>query len=145
MLTLTPSAAREIQAAAERSGLDDGDWALRIAADVDTGGELRFGMGFDEARQADLAYTDHGVPLLIGSPSQSLLAGVTLDFVQLQAETDPGSTPAQDAAGWGFVFLPPADEPAGGGTGTGCGSSGSSTETEAGGCARCGSRSSRCG
>jgi hypothetical protein len=54
MLTLTPAAAREIQSAALRSGLPDDDWALRIAADVDAEGAIRFGLGFDEEREADL-------------------------------------------------------------------------------------------
>ena len=63
MLTLTPAAAREIQAAALRSGLPEDDWALRIAADVDAEGAIRFGLGFDEEREADLSFTDHVVDL----------------------------------------------------------------------------------
>lgn len=112
MLSLTPAAARAIHAAAEHSGLGD-DWALRLAADVDDAGALRFGMGFDETREADLSFVDHGVALLVGAASRELLTGVTLDFV---AER--------------FVFLPPAeDDPALAGSASGCGS---------GGCGSCG-------
>ena len=119
MLTLTPAAAREIQSAALRSGLPDDDWALRIAADVDAEGAIRFGLGFDEEREADLSFTNHGVALLVGAPSRELLTGVTLDFVP----TGPNA--------WGFVFLPPEEAvaPAGG-----CGSGGCSS----GGCASAG-------
>lgn len=124
MMTLTPAAAREIQSAAERSGLDE-DWALRIAADMDDRGAIRFGLGFDEEREADLSFVDHGVALLVGAPSRELLTGVTLDFVA----TGPES--------WGFVFLPPDEvAPA---ISAGAGSCGS------GGCSSCGSSTSRGG
>ena len=119
MLTLTPAAAREIQAAALRSGLPEDDWALRIAADVDAEGVIRFGLGFDEEREADLSFTDHGVALLVGAPSQELLAGVTLDFVPMGSDA------------WGFVFLPPEELPA---PARGCGSGGCAS----GGCASTG-------
>jgi iron-sulfur cluster assembly protein len=119
MLTLTPTAAREIQAAALRSGLPDDDWALRIAADVDAEGAIRFGLGFDEEREADLSFTDHGVALLVGAPSRELLTGVTLDFVP----TGPDA--------WGFIFLPPEEQVA---PSAGCGSGGCSS----GGCASTG-------
>lgn len=110
MLTLTPAAARAIHAAAERSGLDDDDWALRLAADVDPAGALRFGMGFDEAREADMAFTDHGVALLVGASSREWLTGVTLDYVVEASGAEQ------------FVFLPPNpsdDAPSAGGCGTG--------------------------
>lgn len=119
MLSLTPAAARAIHTAAEHSGLGD-DWALRLAADLDAEGALRFGMGFDETREADLSFVDHGVALLVGAASRELLTGVTLDFV---AER--------------FVFLPPDEDdsapgPAAGGCGSGgCGSCGSA---RTGGC-----------
>lgn len=121
MLSLTPAAARAIHTAAERSGLGD-EWALRLAADLDEAGALRFGMGFDETREADLSFVDHGVALLVGAASRELLTGVTLDFV---AER--------------FVFLPPAEDEAGN-PGAGAGSCGS------GGCPSCGSaRTGGCG
>lgn len=115
MLTLTPAAAHAIHAAAQRSGLADDDWALRLAADVDAAGALRFGMGFDEEREADLVFTDHGVALLVGASSREWLAGVTLDFVAGQSGVEQ------------FVFLPPAEpaQPIGPGeAASGCGSGG---------------------
>lgn len=131
MLTLTPAAARAIHAAAQRSGLADDDWALRLAADVDAAGALRFGMGFDEEREADLAFTDHGVALLVGSSSRAWLTGVTLDLVA-------GASGVEQ-----FVFLPAAEhaEPAAStGSAGGCGGVGQ------GGCPSCaGARSAGCG
>jgi iron-sulfur cluster assembly protein len=123
MLNLTPAAARAIHSAAERSGLGD-EWALRLAADVDGDGALRFGMGFDDEREADLAFTDHGVPLLVGAASREWLTGVTLDFVA-------GPDGAEQ-----FIFLPPEDNaPAPSGS-AGCGSGGCSScaSTRSGGC-----------
>ena len=128
MLTLTPAAARAIQAAALRSGLADDDCALRLAADVDATGALRFGMGFDEEREADLAFSDHGVALLVGASSREWLSGVTLDFVA-------GATGAEQ-----FVFLPPAEPADPTAAASACGGVGT------GGCPSCaGARSVGCG
>lgn len=108
MFHVTPAAADEIRAAAGRS--DAGGLGLRVAARQRDDGTVEFGMGFDEPREQDETLDCHGLQVLVGSPSRALLAGVQLDFVELE----PGR--------FDFVFAPAPE--------AGCGSSG---------CGRCGS------
>jgi iron-sulfur cluster assembly protein len=114
MFRLTPGAAAQIRRSAADSGA--ADWALRVAARRDDDGAVRYGMGFDELREGDLPLELEGVRLLVGAPSQALLQGTQLDYVELE----PGR--------FDFVFVPDGavDEPP---PAAGCGS---------GGCSRCG-------
>ena len=108
MFLLSAAAAAEIRATAPRSGAEG--LALRVAARLDDDGALAFGMGFDEQRECDLPLEIDGVQLLIGQPSQPLLDGTVLDFVEIE----PGQH--------GFVLAPqetPDDTPRGGGCGSG--------------------------
>lgn len=115
MITLTPAAAQRLHAAFEDNAEDD--VALRIAARLADDGSLEIGMGFDDQRDGDLAFDDKGIAMLVGKPSQELLMGTVLDYL----EVAPGS--------FRFVFAPATEDdapPASGGT---CGS---------GGCGKCG-------
>lgn len=107
MFTISPSAAHEILAAVERSGA--AGLALRVAAQAEADGSIRFGMGFDEPREGDLPLDIEGISIVIGGPSQALLQDARLDLV----EVEPGRQ--------GFVVVPQSapEEPA-----TGCGSGG---------------------
>jgi iron-sulfur cluster assembly protein len=115
MISLTPAAARQIHAAFEDSDAESP--VLRIAAHLNTDGSLEFGLGFDELREGDLSVEDKGIELLIGRPSQELLADTVLDFVELAAGQ------------FGFTLQPQEEEAAAPAAGAGCGS---------GGCSRCG-------
>jgi iron-sulfur cluster assembly protein len=105
VLKITPAAAAAILDAANRSGAEGA--ALRVAAKLGEDGAIRFGVGFDDERDHDRVVESYGVRLLIAPPSQPLLAGVTLDFGEV------------DAGELGFVFLRGgtglADEPGPGG------------------------------
>jgi len=121
MITVTPQAAEQIRQAAQQS--EAAEMALRIAAKRLTDGSIDYGMGFDEEREDDVRVESEGVTVVVSPPSQSLLAGTTLDFVELA----PGD--------FRFIFVnPQADEaPAQSGCGTGgCGSGGCSSN--GGGC-----------
>jgi iron-sulfur cluster assembly protein len=108
MITLTPSAARQILAAPRPGGTEE--LALRVAARLAPDGSVQYALGFDEQREGDLAIEEQGIQVLIGAPSQALLRGVTLDFV----EYEPGD--------FRFIFVPAEtpSSPAGGGCGSGC-------------------------
>jgi iron-sulfur cluster assembly protein len=110
MITLTAAAVRQILAAARPSGAEE--LALRVAARRAPDGSLEYGMGFDEPREGDLAIEQEGIRLLIGVPSQPLLEGTTLDFIELE----PGQSH--------FIFVP-AGQPSGADRGCGAGSCGS--------------------
>jgi len=82
MLSVTTSAAQEIQAAAARS--DAAGMALRIAARQVADGSIEYGMGFDEQRDDDEPAAFDGLTVLVGSPSRPLLEGTVLDFVEIE-------------------------------------------------------------
>jgi iron-sulfur cluster assembly protein len=110
MFRLTPAAAEQILRTAEIQGDEP---SLRIAAKIDEDGERVYGVGFDDEREHDLVLDCEGVTILISPRSQELLAGTTLDFVELK----PGE--------FQFVFLnssePGCAPPAGGCTSCGRG------------------------
>lgn len=122
MFTLTPAAAEQILRAAESQEDDDATGFLRVAAKIEDG-EIVYGMGFDDERENDAVIEAAGVTLLIAPPSQPLLAGATLDFVELK----PGE--------FQFIFINPNEPSAASGgcasQSKGCGSCGGGS---AGGC-----------
>lgn len=115
MFYLTRAAAEQIMQSA--AALNDSDTmpCLRVAAKLEDG-EIAYGMGFDEERENDAVLEVEGITLLIAPPSQPLLAGATLDFVELR----PGE--------FQFIFINPNDPPP---TVSGCASRSS-------GCGSCG-------
>jgi iron-sulfur cluster assembly protein len=92
MFSVTPNASQEILAAAARS--DAAGMALRVAARQVADGSIEYGMGFDEPREGDMPLQMHGIDVLIAPPSQPMLDGVVLDFVEIE----PGS--------FNFIFKP---------------------------------------
>ncbi|MCC6608731.1 MAG: iron-sulfur cluster assembly accessory protein [Burkholderiales bacterium] len=77
---LTSAAAAQIRRAAqgENAGLD-----FRVAAKHGTAGALVYGMGFDVPRENDATAESEGVTVLVAPPSQALLVGASLDFVEV--------------------------------------------------------------
>jgi iron-sulfur cluster assembly protein len=119
MLNLTPAAAEQIlRAAASQPDIaEETGMSLRVAAKIEDG-EIVYGMGFDEEREDDEVVEIAGVTLLIAPPSQPLLTGATLDFVEFR----PGE--------FQFIFINPNQPSNAGGCAsrsTGCGSCGGST------------------
>ncbi|MBI3523225.1 MAG: iron-sulfur cluster assembly accessory protein [Betaproteobacteria bacterium] len=88
--TLTAAAAAQILRASEEQPEDTQLPKLRVAAKLDeegnrAAGGILYGMGFDEERDNDLVLDCAGVTVLLAPPSQQLLNGATLDFVELKA------------------------------------------------------------
>lgn len=125
MLTLTPAAAHQIQSAIPPEASVEG-LSLRIAARRAMDGSIEYAMGMDSERENDKTVVVEGVSLLINEHSASLLAGVTVDFVEENGQPL-------------FVFMNPNDlgPVSGGGCGSGGGGCGS------GGCGGGGCGSSR--
>lgn len=96
---VTAAAAREIRAAAGRSGADG--MALRVAAQPTREG-LAYAMGFDDPARDDAVTVVEGVTVLVAATSQPLLAGTVLDYVEL----DTGESD--------FIFVQPGAVSAGG-------------------------------
>jgi iron-sulfur cluster assembly protein len=116
MFNVTTAAAREILAAAERSGAEG--MALRVAARNRPDGRIEYGMGFDDEREDDEPARFDTLMILVGAPSRALLSGTVLDFV----EVEPGR--------FDFVFAPAHEsataghDPASGAARGGCGNGG---------------------
>lgn len=111
---LTSAAAREILAAAQRSGAEGA--ALRVAARPGADG-IAYGMGFDDPAPDDTVAVFEGLTVLVGRSSERWLAGTVLDFVEIEAGTHD------------FIFVPPEPAAAESGCATkasGCGSGGCS-------------------
>lgn len=88
--TVTAAAATQILRAAEEQRESTQLPKLRVAAKLDEegsegAGSMLYGMGFDEERDNDLVLDCAGVTVLLAPPSQELLDGATLDFVELKA------------------------------------------------------------
>lgn len=112
MFNLTDAAAKQIQQAADASGISE--MALRVAAKKDADGELQYGMGFDDPNEDDMKLDLQGVAVVINGESQELLFDTVLDFVEL----NPGE--------FNFIFMQASHPSCGADTlsSGGCGSGG---------------------
>lgn len=95
MITITPNAAKQIRKASEQ--VDAEDMYLRLAAKREDGGEIEYGMGFDDMGGQDQIYTSEGIDVLISDSCKDLLLGTTLDYVEI----GPGQHE--------FIFVNPND------------------------------------
>ncbi|GAB4507027.1 MAG: hypothetical protein Tsb0026_00780 [Sulfuricaulis sp.] len=95
MIRITPEAAAQVLRSAETSNAQS--MALRIAARREEDGTFVYGMGFDEEGADDTHFVSEGINVLISNSSKDLLAGATLDFVEIS----PGEHQ--------FIFVNPND------------------------------------
>jgi iron-sulfur cluster assembly protein len=96
MITITPQAAAQIRRSAEQTNAKG--LSLRLAARRLDDGSIDYGMGFDDQpREGDTRVTADGVEVVISDASKDLLAGTTLDYVEL----NPGE--------FHFIFINPND------------------------------------
>ena len=96
MITITQEAAAQIRKSAEQTNTQG--MYLRLAARQDENGSLLYGMGFDDDKgEEDTHVTVDGIDILISSSCKQLLAGATLDFVEI----NPGEHQ--------FIFVNPND------------------------------------
>ena len=117
MFHLTHAAAAQILRAAATQPEHTGTPCLRVAAKIE-GSEIVYGMGFDTVREHDKVLDSEGVTLLIAPPSQALLDGATLDFVELK----PGE--------FQFIFINPNDVSGDPDCAAGCGTCGNNSAGE---------------
>ena len=93
MIKITDAAAEQIRVA--NNNPDVFEMILRVAAYQEDSGDVNYGMGFDQEREADEHIVVNGIELLIAASSTPYLQGVTLDFVEMS----PGDMR--------FIFIPP--------------------------------------
>ncbi len=97
MIIITPSAAAQILESARQQQTDPASVYLRLAARLGDGGAIEYGMGFDDKAEDDLEAVASDIKVLISPGSVELLAGATLDYVEI----NPGE--------WRFIFINPND------------------------------------
>lgn len=96
MITITPEAAKQIRHSAKEGRMEG--MALRIAAQRNPDGSIHYGIGFDDvSRDGDNRFNSEGIEIVVSPVSLDLVAGMTIDFVEL----DDGKME--------FVFLNPND------------------------------------
>ena len=82
MITITPAAAERIRQASAESGAATP--VLRVAVRRLADGSLDYGMGFDQSRPGDATIEIDGIVVLVAPPSQDLIAGTAIDFVEIE-------------------------------------------------------------
>lgn len=97
MVVVTAAAITQIQQSAQQGGMEPG-MGLRIEAQQAPDGHIHYRMGFDQPQLGDAVFAvGIDTSILVAPPSQALVKGMTLDFVEL--------APQQ----YQFVFLNPND------------------------------------
>lgn len=83
MITISKSAAQQIRASVDQA--DAHGMALRIAAKRKQDGSIEYAMGFDHPESTDSRLTSEDIDIVVAPTSTELLAGVTLDYVELES------------------------------------------------------------
>lgn len=96
MIIITPQAAEQIRKSTEEQS-EHGASYLRLAARLDASATIEYGMGFDARAEGDLLVTSAGIEVLVSPGCSELLAGATLDYVEI----NPGEKR--------FIFMNPND------------------------------------
>ncbi len=97
MITVTPSAASQIQFSANESGIQNA--VLRVAVKKLEDGSLHYAMGFDDAiSDTDIRFENEGIQLVVSETSKSLAQDMTIDYVEL------------DNGEMNFIFINPNDQ-----------------------------------
>ena len=95
-IKITPAAAQQIKRSAKEGNMED--LAMRIAATRNPDGSIHYAMGFDDSvHENDTRLTSSEINLVIAPHSIDLLSGVTIDYVEMDADT------------YQFIFLNPND------------------------------------
>jgi iron-sulfur cluster assembly protein len=95
LITITTVAALQIRKSAQQQ--EQRELHLRLAARLTDGGTIEYAMGMDDEADGDVRVVASEVNVLISPGSVELLAGATLDYVEI----NPGD--------WRFIFVNPND------------------------------------
>jgi len=82
MITLTPTAAKQIKHTAKESNLDG--LPLRLACTRMEDGSFHYGMGFDDVKEGDVTHTSEGIDVIVSITANEFMNGTTVDFVELE-------------------------------------------------------------
>ena len=80
MVSLTPAAAEKLSGIMSQKGMVDSH-ALRVFVKGGGCGGMQYGMTFDEAREGDEVYEQHGLRVIVDSTSLFYIDGANIDYV----------------------------------------------------------------
>jgi len=80
MVNLTPTAAEKLSGIMSQKGMVDSH-ALRVFVKGGGCGGMQYGMTFDEAREGDEVYEQHGLRVIVDSTSLFYIDGANIDYV----------------------------------------------------------------
>lgn len=80
MVSLTPAAAEKLSGIMSQKGMDE-NHALRVFVKGGGCGGMQYGMTFDQARDGDEVYEQHGLRIIVDSTSLFYIDGANIDYV----------------------------------------------------------------
>jgi len=80
MVNLTPTAAEKLSGIMSQKGMAESH-ALRVFVKGGGCGGMQYGMTFDEARDGDEVYEQHGLRVIVDSTSLFYIDGANIDYV----------------------------------------------------------------
>jgi iron-sulfur cluster assembly protein len=80
MVNLTPAAAEKLSGIMSQKGMADSH-ALRVFVKGGGCGGMQYGMTYDEAREGDEVYEQHGLRVIVDSTSLFYIDGANIDYV----------------------------------------------------------------
>jgi len=80
MVNLTPTAAEKLSGIMSQKGMIESH-ALRVFVKGGGCGGMQYGMTFDEAREGDEVYEQHGLRVIVDSTSLFYIDGANIDYV----------------------------------------------------------------
>jgi iron-sulfur cluster assembly protein len=80
MVNLTPTAAEKLSGIMSQKGMAD-THALRVFVKGGGCGGMQYGMTFDQAREGDEVYEQHGLRIIVDSTSLFYIDGASIDYV----------------------------------------------------------------
>jgi iron-sulfur cluster assembly protein len=80
MVNLTPAAAEKLGGIMEQKGMAE-THALRVFVKGGGCGGMQYGMTFDQAREGDEMYEQHGLRIIVDSTSLFYIDGANIDYV----------------------------------------------------------------
>jgi len=80
MVNLTPTAAEKLSGIMSQKGMAESH-ALRVFVKGGGCGGMQYGMTFDEAREGDEVYEQHGLRIIVDSTSLFYIDGANIDYV----------------------------------------------------------------
>jgi iron-sulfur cluster assembly accessory protein len=82
MITLTAAAVKQIRLSAKEGHMEG--LPMRIAATKNDDGSIHYGMGFDDAKEADISHSSDGIKIIVSTETNQIVDGMKIDYVEIE-------------------------------------------------------------